>query len=388
MRMVAYHTIQHTTASLPLQTRARLWYRTAMVSATDDYDVIIAGASYAGLTATRHLNRHGHRVLLLDEHAIGAVRHSACAVPTRTLADVGGLSSSVQETAWGVIHTKLNTVRYRSPEPWTIFDHRAVCDTLRVQAPHVPFLQARITQFDGHAVTTDKGRFTAHCFLDATGWRAALASARQPGFIDRGRVTIGMEVTVPHRTDAMHFYVNREIVRWGYGWIFPCGDTSRVGIGAFDNPKGIPDLLRAFLRRLGMSDDLRSVERTGGFLPWQQRPAVLDNLWLLGDAAGHCLPLTGEGIRFAFQDGDLAGHLLDEMLAGTRTWDTASAIYASTIERHRRRIGSFTHLQNFVRHVPNAAFAPMAWLLARRAVCSWGLTRYLNWEHDAVPDVP
>ncbi|MDQ6833556.1 MAG: NAD(P)-binding protein, partial [Chloroflexota bacterium] len=111
--MVAYHTIQHTTASLPLQTRARLWYRTAMLSAMDDFDVIIAGASYAGLTAARHLNRHGRRVLLLDEHAIGAVRHSACAVPTGTLADVGGMRSSLQETHWGVIHTKLNTVRYR-----------------------------------------------------------------------------------------------------------------------------------------------------------------------------------------------------------------------------------------------------------------------------------
>lgn len=359
-----------------------------MAKEAGDFEVIIAGASYAGLTAARHLNRHGRRVLLLDEHAIGAVRHSACAVPTRTLADVGGLSSGLQETHWGVIHTKLNTVRYRSPEPWTIFDHRAVCDALREQAPDVPFLRARISAFDGRALTTDKGRLTARYFLDATGWRAALASALRPGFVDRGRLTVGMEVTVPHRTDAMHFYVNREIVRWGYGWIFPCGDASRVGLGAFDNQKGIPDLLRAFLRRLGMPDDLRSVERTGGFLPWQQRPAALDTLWLLGDAAGHCLPLTGEGIRFAFQDGDVAGRLLDEVLSGRCAWDAASAAYAGMVERHRARIGSFTSLQYFVRHVPNVAFAPMAWLLARRAVRRRGLARYMNWEHDPVPALP
>ena len=173
----------------------------------------------------------------------------------------------------------------------------------------MPFIQSRVSKFDGHTLTTDKGPITARHFIDATGWRAALAAAVEPGFVDRGRLTIGMEVTVPHRTDAMHFYVNREIVRWGYGWIFPCGDESRVGLGAFDNQKGLPDLLRAFLRRLDMPDDLRTMERTGGFLPWQQRPAVRGNLWLLGDAAGHCLPLTGEGIRFAFQDGDVAGRL-------------------------------------------------------------------------------
>lgn len=388
MRMIAYRSIQHTTLPKPLQPGAPLWYRTAMERDAVNFEVIIAGASYAGLTAARHLNRHGRRVLLLDEHAIGAVRHSACAVPMRTLADVGGLASSLQETHWGVIHTKLNTVRYHSPEPWTIFDHRAVCDALRAQAPDVPFMRARISAFDGRTLTTDKGSFSARYFLDATGWRAVLASALRPGFVDRGRLTIGMEVTVPYQTDAMHFYVNREIVRWGYGWIFPCGVESRVGLGAFDNPKGIPDLLRAFLRRLGMPDDLRNVERTGGLLPWQPRTSVLDNVWLVGDAAGHCLPLTGEGIRFAFQDGDVAGRLVDDVLAENRTWPTASARYADTVERHRARVGTFTRLQHFVRYVPNMAFAPLAWVIARRAVRSWGLTRYMNWEHDPFPALP
>lgn len=350
-----------------------------------DYDVIIAGASYAGLTAARHLNAFGSRVLLVDEHAIGAVRHSACAVPTRTLADVGGLSSSVQETSWGVIHTKLNTVRYRSPEPWAIFDHHAVCWALREQAPNIPFLQARIAKFDGTTITTNKGAIRARYFLDATGWRAALASAVQPEFVDRGRLTVGMEVTVAHRTDAMHFYVNREIVRWGYGWIFPYGEESRVGLGAFDNPKGLPDLLRAFLRRLDLPDDLRSIERTGGFLPWQQRSSVLGNLWLLGDAAGHCLPLTGEGIRFAFQDGDAAGKLFARVLEDGMAWNDASGIYTTTVDHHRGRVGKFTDYQLLVRHVPNAAFAPLAWIIARRAVRSWGLARYMAWEH---PDTP
>jgi flavin-dependent dehydrogenase len=349
-----------------------------------DYDVIIAGASYAGLVAARHLTPFADRVLLLDEHAIGAVRHSACAVPTHTLADVGGLKAGVQETWYGVFHTKYNTVRYLSPQPWTIFDHRAVCMALREQAPQVPFLQARVTGFDGTRVTTSGGVFRARYFLDGTGWRAALASACDPGFVDRGRLTVGMEVTVPHRTDAMHFYVNREIVRWGYGWIFPYGDESRVGLGAFDNQKGMPELLRAFLRRLNMPDDLRTVERAGGMLPWQQRPATRGNLWLLGDAAGHCLPLTGEGIRFAFQDGDAAGALLARVLSGDLTWDTASAAYAGAVTRHWQRIGMFTRFQTGVRHVPNAAFAPLAWIIARRIVRAWGLTHYLAWEHTPV----
>lgn len=359
-----------------------------MGNLTHEYDIVIAGASYAGLSVARHLDARGNRVLLLDEHAIGAVRHSACAVPTRTLADVGGLAGSVQETWWGEIHTKLNTVRFHSPGPWTIFDHRAVCEALRAQAPDIPFLQARVSAFDGRTLTTSKGAISARTFIDATGWRAALASAVQPGFVDRGRLTVGVEVTVPYQTDAMHFYVNREIVHWGYGWVFPCGDVSRVGIGAFDNAKGLPDLLRAFLRRLDLPDDLRLMERTGGLIPWQQRPAVLGDLWLLGDAAGHCLPLTAEGIRFAFQDGDVAGRLLSRVLDGALSWDAASAAYAASVVRHRERIGTFTQFQRFVGRVPNVAFAPMAWMLARRAVRSWGLARYMAWEHEPATVLP
>jgi flavin-dependent dehydrogenase len=123
-------------------------------------------------------------------------------------------------------------------------------------------------------------------------------------------------------------------------------------------------------------------------LPWQQRPATRGNLWLLGDAAGHCLPLTGEGIRFAFQDGDAAGALLARVLGGELTWEMASAAYDATVARHWRRIGMFTRFQTGVRHVPNAAFAPLAWIIARRIVRAWGLSRYLAWEHTPVPSLP
>jgi len=73
------------------------------------------------------------------------------------------------------------------------------------------------------------------------------------------------------------------------------------------------------------------------------------------------------------------------VLAGRRTWDAARVIYAGVVERHRARVGSLTHMQSFVRHLPNAAFAPMAWVIARRAIRDRGLTRYMNWEHSASP---
>ena len=347
----------------------------------DDFDVIIAGASYAGLTVARHLAGMGARALLIDEHAIGAIRRSACAMPTRTLAAVGGLASACQETAWGVVHTRSIAVRFRWPEPWTVIDHRALCLALRAQAPDVPFLQTRITAFDGATVVTNAGRFTARHFVDATGWRAALAGALLPSIVDRGRLTVGIEVTVPGHTDALHFYLDREIVREGYGWDFPCGDERRIGLVAFDNAKGMADRLRAFLVRLGIRTALRDLTRNGGILPAHARPSVVRGLWVVGDAAGHCLPLTGEGIRFALQDGDTAGPLLRLALNGAISWEAARETYAGAVAAHRARVGAFARMQNLARTLPNGAYSPIVWSLGRRGAHTPILRRYMAWEH-------
>jgi len=348
-----------------------------------DFDIVIAGASYAGLTAARHLGGTGARVLIVDEHAIGALRHSACGVPTRTLAAVGGMASACQETGWGVVHTKFNRVRFPWPEPWTVFDHQALCLALRAQAPDVSFLQARVTAFDGAALVTSKGTFTARQFVDATGWRAVLASALHPAYVDRGRLTVGIEVSVPGCTDALHFYADKEIVRRGYGWVFPYGDERRVGLVAFDNAKGMADRLRAFLARLGITSDPRDVTRNGGILPWHARPAAVGDLWVLGDAAGHCLPLTGEGIRFALHDGDTAGRLLRMALNETIAWEAARTAYATAAAGHRARVGAYTQFQALACALPNVAYAPMVWALGRRSARALILRRYMAWEHPA-----
>ena len=49
------------------------------------WDVIVCGASFAGLTVARELTGSGARVLVLDRYEIGERQTSACAAP-----DAGG----------------------------------------------------------------------------------------------------------------------------------------------------------------------------------------------------------------------------------------------------------------------------------------------------------
>src|SRR5204862_82563 len=50
-----------------------------------DFDVVICGASFAGLAVARELSGSGAKVLLIDRYEVGERQTSACAAPTRWL---------------------------------------------------------------------------------------------------------------------------------------------------------------------------------------------------------------------------------------------------------------------------------------------------------------
>src|SRR6476620_2120296 len=62
-----------------------------------DADVLICGASFAGLTAARELRATGARVLVLDRYEIGERQTAACAAPTEWLRNLG-LEASLRQT--------------------------------------------------------------------------------------------------------------------------------------------------------------------------------------------------------------------------------------------------------------------------------------------------
>src|SRR3989442_10070001 len=108
------------------------------------YDVIVCGASFAGLAAARELagtdvpdgvavRGRASQVLLLDRYEVGERQTSACAAPTGWL-EALGLERSIRQTFGKlVLHTPHTTVRF--PLPWTFatFDYRKLCALLDEQ---------------------------------------------------------------------------------------------------------------------------------------------------------------------------------------------------------------------------------------------------------------
>src|ERR671931_2320427 len=95
-----------------------------------DADVLICGASFAGLAVARELAGSGARVLIVDRYEIGERQTSACAAPTAWL-DALGLRDSIRQTfSELVIHTPFVTSRYALPWTFSTFDYRTLCALL------------------------------------------------------------------------------------------------------------------------------------------------------------------------------------------------------------------------------------------------------------------
>src|SRR6201995_4852290 len=99
--------------------------RTAL--ADERADVLVCGASFAGLAVARALAGSGRDVLVVDRYEIGERATSACAAPTAWLQAMGVERAIRQEIPCMAFHTPHGSSRFRLPWSWSSFDYRELC---------------------------------------------------------------------------------------------------------------------------------------------------------------------------------------------------------------------------------------------------------------------
>src|SRR5206468_5163609 len=135
-----------------------------------DCDVLICGASFAGLAVARELAGSGARVLIVDRYEVGERQTSACAAPTEWL-DAMGTGASIKQTFRDlVIHTPRVTTRMHLPWTFSTFDYPALC-ALLFQQCDAEFETAKVDGRTGTTVRTDRGDLNAPLVVDCLGWR-------------------------------------------------------------------------------------------------------------------------------------------------------------------------------------------------------------------------
>jgi len=103
--------------------------------------------------------------------------------------------------------------------------------------------------------------------------------------------------------DSCEFWFSASHAPRSYSWVFPDSEGVSVGTGSFE-PKTLKALLQVFFMRRGIEADYAT--RLYKIPLWDGELYNKSNILFAGDAAGHVLPLTYEGIYHAMKAGEFA----------------------------------------------------------------------------------
>jgi menaquinone-9 beta-reductase len=343
-----------------------------------DCDVLVCGASFAGLAVARELRGSGMRVLMIDRYKLGERQTSACAMPQPWLAALDLLGSLRQSFDELVVHTPYRTSRWQLPWSFATFDYRELCALLYDQAgaggTETELETATITGRSGLTVHTDRGDIQAPLIVDALGWRRVLSNmtAIQP---PNARLSRGLEVHPAGHGSELELWIDRRYIRAGYAWSFPAGDEVRVGVGSFWPAHRV----KQPTVRLASDRGLAPEGYQGNWIPHQLRPAIEDGVFFAGDSAGHCLPLTAEGIRTALYFGLACARELRAVHEGRLARAQALARYSAFSDRHARKYRWLLNAQRTIGQLtPTPAPTALSWSLQSRRLATWMFRHYLD----------
>lgn len=311
------------------------------------YDVAIAGAGLAGLSASILLAKKGYRVILFEKETFPF--HKVCgeyiSLESRELL----LSLGVPLNDWHlpivkklslsaangtILHQQLplgglGVSRFKIDDELVklaIRNNVSVHDGTRVQEV--------VFNNDGFDIHTDKNVFRSRVFCAATGKRSSLDVKMKRRFIQErpnalnNFIGVKYHAVLEHPRDniALHNFKN------GYCGIAPV-EENKTCICYLTTAEN--------LRRSG--NDIREMESTilssNPFLKtafenatmlynkplvisqvsFTKKEQVLDHVLMLGDAAGLIAPLSGNGMSMAVFSGKMSAETIDKFLSGQST---------------------------------------------------------------------
>lgn len=300
---------------------------------TDDrlYDLIVVGASFAGLVAARTAAHRGLKVAVLDAKCEPGARVRTTGILVKEAVAQCDIPAALTRKIPGV---RLYAPNHQSTDffaPGYYFlatDTPAIMRWLAREAQRAGADLLFGARFEDATLNDDIVHLhgldlKARYLLGADGAKSRVARA-----FGLGRNTeflIGMETefeTTPTvDPDFLHCFVDSAIAPGYLGWVVPGVGLTQAGLAVSDSPFGQkrkPDF-GAFLKRIDSHFALwncRVMAKRSGPIPCGGlvSPLSTRRVLLTGDAAGLVSPLTAGGIRLAFQYGRRAGAAISEFL--------------------------------------------------------------------------
>lgn len=290
---------------------------------TAQYDVIIVGASFAGLSCASILADNGLKVLILErkKEAGQAVRTTGIIVKeaAKNLNLPDNLTRSINHVR--LYSPALNYIDLESSNYFFLATDTP--NMMRYLAKKVqnkgvdisydtPFKQGLINK--DASITIPDLNLNCSFLIGADGSRSSVAKNFNLG-INRSFL-LGVEAEFSTATlpsdRAFYCFLNQKLAKGYLGWVVPGVASVQVGL-ATKMPEQ-PDI-NAFIRHVESVFSLKKeniTARRGGLIPvgGVVSPLSCGNVILVGDAAGIVSPLSGGGIHTAdYYGGRLANHI-------------------------------------------------------------------------------
>ena len=301
----------------------------------EEYDVAIIGGGPAGSTAAADLAAAGYAVLLLDRD--GRIKPCGGAVPPVLLREF-----DIPES---LLEARVNTARMISPSDEQVdmtiggfvgmVDRESFDEWLRQRAANQG-ADRRIGTYAGferdadgllvHYRDGENAKVThtvrTRLLIGADGAASKVRKQAMPKAKDFKHVFAYHEIveSPPGPTDKFDprrcdVYYQGEISPDFYGWVFPHGEKTSIGMGTAVKGFSLRSAVQKLRENTGL-DDNNVVRCEGAPLPlqplkrWDNGKDVL----VIGDAAGAVAPSSGEGIYYAMSTGRHAAKAVAECL--------------------------------------------------------------------------
>ncbi len=167
------------------------------------------------------------------------------------------------------------------------------------------------------------------------------------------------------------WYEPDRLLPFGVNWLFPAGTVSRFGVASYEGQTRLRSNLVSWLDR---DFSLSPSDFHGGFIPYILQAPNLGCVFRVGDSAGQCLPLTGEGIRPALYFGLAAGKLVRRVLCEELSLTQALSHYNKFVMQYRFCYDLLLRFQRWLPHLPPRLTEAVAMLIQ----CPWILKQVMG----------
>ena len=317
-----------------------------------DFDVIVVGAGPAGAAAAVRCTQLQLRTLLVERGAPGRSKLCGGILPTVTTEALDELGLRIPEDAMcsppvlGLFYVppsgrknggsarnyRLLNVRRERFDLWMQEAAKAAGAELLYETEFLGFEETG----EGLTVTTARGnleRFSARFLVGADGVFSKVRKQLYPAS-EVGTLAVLQEHWKGEGEFSDHFCaLFKGEVTPTYGYVIPKDGLLVVGTGA---PRNSPipvsmciERLKAWLHAEFAFKPTSLRMRRGAAIPYDSPACGEGNVVLVGDAAGFCNPLSGEGVRLAIESGVAAAEAAGRSRDGDGLF---SSLYVERVE--------------------------------------------------------